>query len=265
MQFALVDDARLAPARGLVGRCPVCGDPMIPKCGTERIHHWAHLGERRCDPWKENESQWHRNWKALFPPEWREIVRVDQQGVKHVADVRTLKGLVLEFQRSPISTQERASRELFHQNMVWVVDGTQQKLARRRFAENRSALQRTLVKGTYLCRSLNEVFPQRWLNCQVPVFFDFANENERSAYPGSLFEPLWCLLPGRVDEFGVVLRFNRSGFVSRAFNSPNIMNWAPVIAHLKLVSNERHARATLAQLAMIKPQVWWPRRSFRRF
>jgi hypothetical protein len=53
-----------------------------------------------CDHWWESETQWHRNWKNEFPESWQEIVHTSENGEKHVADVKTENGIVLEFQHS---------------------------------------------------------------------------------------------------------------------------------------------------------------------
>lgn len=76
----------------------MCGDLVQAKCGTKVVWHWAHKGRLHCDPWWENETDWHRAWKARFPEECREIVRFDEKGEKHVADVLTKRGMVIEFQ-----------------------------------------------------------------------------------------------------------------------------------------------------------------------
>jgi hypothetical protein len=44
MQYATVDKLRAAPAPKLKGTCPACSDPMIAKCGSKVIWHWAHAG-----------------------------------------------------------------------------------------------------------------------------------------------------------------------------------------------------------------------------
>lgn len=44
-----------------------------------------------------------------------------QSGEKHIADVCTKYGLVIEFQHSYICPEESLSRERFYKNMVWVV------------------------------------------------------------------------------------------------------------------------------------------------
>jgi hypothetical protein len=75
-----------------------------------------------CDPWWENETEWHRAWKSCFPEEQREIVRFDLTGEKHIADVQTSTGKVIEFQNSPISLEELRSREEFYGNLIWIIN-----------------------------------------------------------------------------------------------------------------------------------------------
>jgi competence protein CoiA len=107
MQFALVDRQRHLPTPKMTGRCPVCGDGALAKCGSKVIWHWAHAGRRHCDPWWQNETLWHRCWKSYFPEPWREVVHVDDEtGEKHIADVKTAGGLVVEFQNSPMLPAE---------------------------------------------------------------------------------------------------------------------------------------------------------------
>ncbi len=77
-----------------------------------------------CDHWWESETEWHRKWKSRFPAEWQEVVQIDPTtGEKHIADVKTETGLVIEFQHSRITPDELQSRERFYENMIWVVDG----------------------------------------------------------------------------------------------------------------------------------------------
>ena len=42
MRFALIDKRRVEACPGLTGLCPNCGQKVIAKCGSQRIHHWAH-------------------------------------------------------------------------------------------------------------------------------------------------------------------------------------------------------------------------------
>lgn len=123
MQYALVDGLRSEAAPRLRGSCELCGAAMVAKCGPRVMHHWAHASRQSCDPWWENETPWHREWKELFPAECREQCRTAPDGEIHRADVITPTGIVVEIQNSPMPDGERRSREAFYGNMVWVVNG----------------------------------------------------------------------------------------------------------------------------------------------
>ena len=123
MQYALIDNIRREAHKGAKAICPICEADMVAKCGPRIIHHWAHRYIQKCDPWWENETEWHRDWKNLFPEECREISHLSTEGEVHRADVKTAKGIVVEFQNSPMSDQERSSREKFYKNLVWVING----------------------------------------------------------------------------------------------------------------------------------------------
>jgi hypothetical protein len=88
------------------------------------MHHWAHAGRRNCDPWWENETAWHREWKSLFPEECREVSHTAPDGEIHRADIKTPTGIVIEVQHSGMTDAERISRESFYGNLVWVIDGS---------------------------------------------------------------------------------------------------------------------------------------------
>ena len=123
MQYASVNNLRTEPAKNLKGFCPSCAKEVIPKCGVIKIHHWAHKGVKDCDSWWEPETEWHRDWKNKFPPEFREVIFTDpKSGEIHRADVHTNKGVTIEFQNSPISTEELKSREAFYPMLIWIVN-----------------------------------------------------------------------------------------------------------------------------------------------
>lgn len=124
MQLALVDDQRVEAFPGGRGVCPICGAETIAKCGPRIIHHWAHHRLRDCDPWWENETVWHREWKNKFPLLCREVSHVAEDGEIHRADVKTPTGIVIEIQHSAMTDAERISREEFYENLVWIIDGT---------------------------------------------------------------------------------------------------------------------------------------------
>lgn len=67
MKFALINGDKAEATKGAKGVCPSCGSELIAKCGEVKVDHWAHKGNRNCDPWWENETDWHRSWKGNFP------------------------------------------------------------------------------------------------------------------------------------------------------------------------------------------------------
>lgn len=176
---------------------------MVAKCGEHRVWHWAHQRRRLCDPWWENEGEWHRAWKAEFPDAWQEIVHPADDGTKHIADVKTEHGWVIEFQHSRISPEERRSRDAFYGQLVWVVDGTSRKRDAGQFARawaNGMPVGRAFpVRRLYAddCALLRE-----WSDSQTPIFFDFGD--------GQL---LWWLLPGRQNGSAYVAQLPRNVFI----------------------------------------------------
>lgn len=124
MQFSIVNGQRLKAFPRLIGNCPACGTPTRSKYGSIILWHWAHITTKHCDAWRENESEWHKEWKAQFQEDLQEVVQYDQStGERHIADIKTNQGLVIELQHSAISIDELRSRESFYQNMIWIVDG----------------------------------------------------------------------------------------------------------------------------------------------
>ena len=124
MKFALINDQKTDPTPKATGNCQFCGSQMVAKCGNIKIWHWAHKAKSSCDPWWENETEWHRQWKNKFPASWQEVIHVDPStSEKHIADVKTPHGLVIEFQNSPMNLAEMESREAFYDDMIWIVNG----------------------------------------------------------------------------------------------------------------------------------------------
>lgn len=191
MKFAEVEGVRREASPRSSGKCFVCGAPTIAKCGRIRVHHWAHQSDHACDHWWESETEWHRDWKNRFPEHWQEIIQTAADGEKHVADVKTASGLVIEFQHSSIKPNERESRELFHGNMVWVVHGWRAN----DWPQFQSALGEPIktLPNFQTCRARpnKSALLRDWGNSRVPVYFDFgdnflllrlnpSNQNERA-------------------------------------------------------------------------------------
>jgi hypothetical protein len=119
--------------------CPLCGELLTSKCGNIKRHHWSHSNQRDCDPWTEPETEWHREWKNKFPERWQETIITNSEGVKHIADIKTSYGAVIEFQNSFISSQTISEREQFYKEMVWVINA-------KPFFENLKLRERTQVE-----------------------------------------------------------------------------------------------------------------------
>lgn len=242
MRFALVNNERSEAKPGSQGLCPGCHQPVVAKCGEQRIHHWSHKTKKTCDSWWEPETLWHRSWKNLFPQEWQESIRHDQRsGEKHIADIRTQHGLIIEFQHSSISPEERRSREQFYKNMIWIVDGTRLKRDYLRFIKGMRYRNPTSVKGVFLVPYPEKCFPQSWLQSQVPIFFDFRG-CEPIDPPNQTRELLWHLLPERVENNAVVVALIREDFVTEVSNSSNLiedLSKAHKIAHNSIMRARR--------------------------
>ncbi|MBW4449175.1 MAG: hypothetical protein KME38_20525 [Spirirestis rafaelensis WJT71-NPBG6] len=124
MKYALVDGIKQEPFPNQKGICCLCGSPTSSKCGNSKVWHWAHKSLRKCDPWWENETAWHRLWKSYFNKDNQEVIHFDENtGEKHIADIKTNNGMVIEIQNSPINEDELRSRENFYGNMIWIING----------------------------------------------------------------------------------------------------------------------------------------------
>jgi competence protein CoiA len=207
LRFSIVDGQRREPDSGLTGECPVCGEPTIAKCGEIKVWHWAHKTKRNCDHWWENETEWHRSWKNLFPGEWQEAVQWAEDGEKHVADVKTDQDWVIEFQHSYIDSEERRSREAFYGNMVWIVDGLRRKNDLKKFSET------IRDHGVQISQDppIWNIFPSfsrlvmDWITSQVPVFFDFGGRADRHI--------LSLLIPMGPDSNPLVVPVRKEHFI----------------------------------------------------
>ena len=124
MKFSFVDGIRQEPTPKERGICCICGSPTIAKCGNRKVWHWAHLSTKHCDSWWENETEWHRLWKSYFPQKNQEVIHFDEEtGEKHIADIKTDNGMVIEIQNSPMNEEELSAREKFYGKMLWIVNG----------------------------------------------------------------------------------------------------------------------------------------------
>ncbi len=262
MRFALVNNERVDAAPDLKGLCPGCSHPVIAKCGTRRIWHWAHRAERMCDRWWEPETDWHRCWKNNFPISWQENIKFDAQtNEKHIADVCNEHGLVLEFQHSHLKPEERLAREKFYNNLIWVVDGNRLKRDYSRFQKAWPDFRRLNKNGFFRVYFPDECFPASWLNSLVPVIFDFQSKDPDTA-PDILRDTLWCLLPGRAENCAVVVGIGRNDFITTASSRAELLPFKEIINAVAMsMQPQRSAPMTMPPL---RPQGYYRRRRHTR-
>lgn len=247
MKFALVDQQRQEAQPKLSGQCPACGHPMVARCGEVRVWHWAHQGERACDPWWESETEWHRNWKGQFPVAWQEVVHKAETGERHIADVKTDRGWVIEFQHSYLQPQERRSRDAFYPKLIWVVDGTRRKRDCEQLlkAWSESA---PLGVGSPVRRVLLDSCPilREWADSGAPVFFDLGSQ-----------QALWWLFARSSDGCGYAAPHPREMFVESHRNATTEAARAfdAFVADVpKLVADfESHRRTQMMRQARTQP------------
>jgi competence protein CoiA len=213
MKYALVNGVKTTPKKGINGHCQLCSAEVVAKCGDIKVHHWAHKSNIECDHWWETETPWHRNWKNCFPLEWQEIIHKDSNGEKHIADVKTPDGLVVEFQHSFITKEERDARESFYEHMIWIVDGTRRKTDLRKFNSGTKFFKRTPIPNVFFVPYPEEVLQKNWLGSKEIVILDF---NGDSPNPNTHLYMFWrpkgrplmrCMLLVKSDIVG----FIRSG------------------------------------------------------
>jgi hypothetical protein len=219
-----------------------------------------------CDTWAEKETDWHRAWKNNFPVECQEFIQHDaQSGEKHIADVCTPHGLVIEFQHSHLDPPERAARERFYGNMVWVVDGTRLQRDYPRFNKGKDSLRRTNNQGYFLITFPEECFPAMWLDSSVPVIFDFRGADD-SQPPDAFRDALWCLLPGRAEGSAVVVGMSREEFVKVALSRPQLLAVQQIVTGFaQRIRELRTADAFEARRFVGMPGGRGPRRRYPRF
>ena len=237
MKYALINNQKIEATQGAKGFCPSCKSELIAKCGTLKVNHWSHKGNRNCDQWWENETEWHRSWKNNFPTAWQEVVHFDESGEKHIADVKTQSGWTLEFQHSFLKSEERLSRNTFYKKLVWVVDGTRRKTDKKQFQKILEESRRLPISTPIIevhfpdeCRLLNE-----WHNSESLVFFDFqeTEDTEQSM--------LWFLFPKTLSNSAYLSPFSRTNFIE-LFNNDNfdeLMKHTILPIHKEITNGER--------------------------
>jgi hypothetical protein len=117
-------------------------------------------------------------------------------GEKHIADVKTESGVVLEFLHSHLRRDERESRERFYQKMVWVVDGVRRKRDTAQFFALVDKANIVNRKPLIVSAPSNEgALLRDWVGSHAAVFFDFGDDSEPPDLPSFGGPVLWQLDP----------------------------------------------------------------------
>jgi hypothetical protein len=207
-------------------------------CGERKVWHWAHKAIRHCDHWWESETEWHRGWKDRFPAEWQEIIHTADDGERHIADVKSEHGLVIEFQHSAIKPEERRSREAFYKPMAWVVNGLRRSRDQKKFESllregrgiNLSPLEMLLTPEGALLAD--------WLESPFPVFFDFGRPE------------LWLLRPN-AQNLPVVIAVEAASFLEWAHGRQKLMGLGAQQV-IKMIGSDGESLVDPWQLAPIR-------------
>lgn len=186
MRFALVEtdgvwvrtDIDDAP-RYQHGKCEFCGRAVGARKGDIRADHWYHLdGEQSCDYWHEPKGPWHKAWQNCFPVSRQEyIITRDWNGAltKHIADIYTKSGFIIECQLSPISRAKIAERESFYGRMIWIVAGrnlTSTNISCQTLNSFRRVVPGTDDKVFVIHEKHTSCFNRHWRDSPKYVFFD---------------------------------------------------------------------------------------------
>lgn len=123
---------RVSADDGETAYCPECEDMLLPKCGDQVVHHFAHTSIASACRYR-NETRWHAAFKMCWNPGCVEIERGNCR-----ADVLKPDGTAIEFQNSPIEQHEIDRRHRVFANVVWVLNT--RKLDLRLVKENRNDL-----------------------------------------------------------------------------------------------------------------------------
>lgn len=261
MRLALVDGSRREAEPGLSGKCPACGSVMIPKCGECRVPHWAHRGERHCDHWWEPKTEWHRAWQNRFPEEWQEVPHCAENGERHIADVKTAQGRIVEFQHSHLKPDERRSREAFYKPMIWVVNGLRLKRGKPSFYEAiRAAWRINLELLTFAVPSDECAMFQNWIDSRVAVFFDFGITQEDINWFG--VPVLWRLSPKSANGWALLSPVPLANFIEALRKGESIKGIrAKVIEHrVEVPAVARYRRRTRRPWSPPRPPRRRPRK-----
>ena len=107
--------------------CPLCCEELIQKKGSKKRWHFAHKPNRVCSESRfADMCEWHIEWQNRFPKDNIEVMKIDENGKKHIADV-LINENEIEFQHSYMPSEEFNDRNDFYSkfnyHIIWIFDG----------------------------------------------------------------------------------------------------------------------------------------------
>lgn len=183
-------------------RCPICRQKVVLKKCYEKVDHFAHPA---CsDKWHYDMSEWHLEWQSQFPPGNREVV-IEYKGEKHRADVMAC-GYVIEFQHSPISTEEFNERNTFYRSygkkVVWIFDFISE------FEDNKIECYEEWVRGNDSGGKFRWTNPKRFLQSFIPqnekdviVFFQNSEYDHNTRGVAYMERVIWAIEEDGISNF----------------------------------------------------------------
>ena len=198
---------KIRATRGETAFCPLCKNEVTGKAGVIiNTPYWSHKKDE-CDSWakQDPETQWHVDWKNLFPTDQQEVPLGE-----HRADVKTER-MVVEFQNSSIRVEDIWNREQFYGNLVWIFNCQEafsnERISLFSLSEYGNSWDRGIPwspKG-YLSRSVEFYDPMQrlrvvvWshrkksiLKCRKPVLLDLGNDLLFNTYYWGYPQSTYC-------------------------------------------------------------------------
>ena len=176
MQFAIDENGIRTSInnsiKGKLYKCPCCGTEVIQKKGDVMIWHFAHKSLADCVDYYDNKGEWHRSMQELFPEQNREVYEKTET-YRHIFDVLTDKGRIIEFQHSPMSFSEFQRRTLdYHtrsklkktQKPVWVFDFSERdfQVSSKKYDSNPRLRKFFWKRSTNIFRNYNNFKWEEW-------------------------------------------------------------------------------------------------------
>jgi hypothetical protein len=97
----------------------------------------------------------------------------------------------------------------------------------------------------------------------VPVLFDFQGLAPTDL-PDARREHLWCLLPGRAEQFAVLVALSRKDFVAAASSSAQLLPAHEIVAVVGQQLRQQQGKDILVMVKEIETKMQWLRRQEQR-